>query len=302
MTNSNENPVLPIIFLVGVALVFAGVFAFQPDRPAPQQAQAPTAVAEAATPDAQPTQAMDELALRSMGLEQVNASDVSHGEQLFRTTCTACHGFDARGISGLGKTLIDSEFVNTATNAELVAFLQIGRTPSDPLNTTGMAMPARGGNSGLTDDDLYTITSYIRSLNGATIVDDSAVAGAPTQAVIEQREFAPLDVNALDPSIVPPSDPAGGNLNLLFTNGEEAYLWSCAGCHAVDGTGVAHVPGTDLTQTTLGLDQIVGLLTVASEPTDPNAGFVHPLAGGYPPLSDDLMRQVAEYVQSLGGE
>jgi disulfide bond formation protein DsbB len=76
----------------------------------------------------------------------------------------ACHGPDAKGIQGLGKDLTASEFVQTKTNMEMVAFLQTGRPASDPLNTTGVDMPPRGGNPAFTDQDLADIVAYLRSI------------------------------------------------------------------------------------------------------------------------------------------
>ena len=43
-------------------------------------------------------------------------------------------------------------------------FIKVGRDPSDPLNTTDVAMPPKGGNPALDNDDLYDIVSYIRTL------------------------------------------------------------------------------------------------------------------------------------------
>lgn len=94
-----------------------------------------------------------------------DAETVTAGKAVFRSVCATCHGFDALGIRGLGKPLIGSVFVNSLTDAELLAFLQTGRPVNDALNTTGVAMPARGGRPSMTDDDLVNIIAYIRSLN-----------------------------------------------------------------------------------------------------------------------------------------
>jgi cytochrome c5 len=39
-----------------------------------------------------------------------------------------------------------------------------GRTANDPKNTTGIPMPARGGNPGLTDDQILAIIQHLHSL------------------------------------------------------------------------------------------------------------------------------------------
>ncbi|MBI3243268.1 MAG: cytochrome c [Chloroflexi bacterium] len=92
------------------------------------------------------------------------AGDAVAGKAKFETTCTTCHGPDAKGLPGLGKDLTASEFAKGLSNQELVDFLLVGRPASDPLNTTGVDMPPRGGNPAFTDQDLVDIMTYIRTL------------------------------------------------------------------------------------------------------------------------------------------
>ena len=94
-----------------------------------------------------------------------DAGVVALGEGIFNSTCIACHGLGGVGVAGLGKPLVGSEFVSGLTDDELVQFIIAGRTEDDPLNTTGMAMPPRGGNASLTDDDLRAVVAYLRSLS-----------------------------------------------------------------------------------------------------------------------------------------
>jgi|GEM_PF-5984051 len=123
---------------------------------------------------------------------------IATGESSYLTVCSACHGIDALGISGLGKTLIDSEFVRGLNDDDLVAFIIEGRTIWDEANTTGAAMPARGGNPGLTDEDTYAIVAYIRTIDGFVPAGGGAVAAAPMEeeAVVEEPavEEAPAEV------------------------------------------------------------------------------------------------------------
>jgi disulfide bond formation protein DsbB len=86
------------------------------------------------------------------------------GKEKFTTTCSACHGQAGEGISGLGKDMRASQFIAGKTDTELVEFIKIGRNPGDPLNTTGVAMPPKGGNPTLSDEDLTDIVAYIRAL------------------------------------------------------------------------------------------------------------------------------------------
>lgn len=93
------------------------------------------------------------------------SGDAAHGATLFAGTCASCHGPDAKGITGLGKDLTTSTWVAERTDTELVDFIKTGRPSSDPLNTTGVDMPPRGGNPALTDQDLVDIVAYIRSIH-----------------------------------------------------------------------------------------------------------------------------------------
>jgi len=96
--------------------------------------------------------------------QTISPGDATRGKAVFDSTCIACHGRDAKGIIGLGKDLTTSEFVKDKTDAELVAFIKTGRPVSDPLNTTGVEMPPKGGNSALTDQDLADVVAYMRTL------------------------------------------------------------------------------------------------------------------------------------------
>ncbi len=90
--------------------------------------------------------------------------DAAKGEELYNTTCIACHGQAGAGIEGLGKNMPESEFIHDLSDEELLAFIKVGRTTGDPDNTTGVDMPPKGGNPALTDDEIVDIVAYIRSL------------------------------------------------------------------------------------------------------------------------------------------
>lgn len=100
----------------------------------------------------------------SAASESEDAGGAAHGQELYSSTCSACHGNNAEGINGLGTRLSDSEFIQLMSNAELVAFIAVGRSTTDPDNTTGIAMPPKGGDNSLTDEDLADIVDYLRTL------------------------------------------------------------------------------------------------------------------------------------------
>ncbi len=108
-----------------------------------------------------PARAMTPGAEKFTGL----TGDATKGQSNFAATCSACHGLDAKGLPNLGRDLTTSPFVKDLTDAELINFLSIGREPTDPLNTTGVQMPPRGGNPAFTDQDLADVMAYLRTIN-----------------------------------------------------------------------------------------------------------------------------------------
>ncbi len=91
--------------------------------------------------------------------------DAAQGQTFFTISCSACHGPTAEGVKGLGKDMTTSQFIASKSDAELLAFIKQGRPVNDPLNTTGVLMPPKGGNPALTDEQLLDIIAYIRTLH-----------------------------------------------------------------------------------------------------------------------------------------
>ena len=97
-------------------------------------------------------------------VEDALDGDAAAGEAKFQATCSPCHGPDAKGLPNLGKDMTTSEFIAGSSDAELLAFIKTGRPPGDPANTTGVDMPAKGGNPALSDQDLANIIAFMRTL------------------------------------------------------------------------------------------------------------------------------------------
>jgi mono/diheme cytochrome c family protein len=93
----------------------------------------------------------------------VARADGGDGSAAFDLYCMACHGADARGIDGLGVTLVGSAFVTRTPVAELVEFLKIGRLPDDPATLTGRAMPGFGW---VSDSELTAVVEFLKSHSG----------------------------------------------------------------------------------------------------------------------------------------
>lgn len=86
------------------------------------------------------------------------------GARLYRQNCALCHGARGEGKPSMGAALQGNEFVQSKSDDELVQFLIEGRPADHPLNDKGIAMPSKGGNPRLTDEDLAQIVAYMREL------------------------------------------------------------------------------------------------------------------------------------------
>jgi disulfide bond formation protein DsbB len=91
--------------------------------------------------------------------------DAANGGNIFSTACVACHGPEAKGVTGLGKDLTTSEWVGQQSDAQLVEFIKKGRDATDPLNTTGVAMPPKGGNPAMSEQEIADIVAFVRSIH-----------------------------------------------------------------------------------------------------------------------------------------
>jgi len=91
--------------------------------------------------------------------------DVANGGKIFATACVACHGPEGKGVTGLGKDLTTSEWVGEQTDVQLVEFIKVGRDATHPLNTTGVAMPPKGGNPAMSEQEIADIVAFVRSIH-----------------------------------------------------------------------------------------------------------------------------------------
>jgi cytochrome c5 len=85
------------------------------------------------------------------------------GEDYYAQSCVGCHGTDAKGITGIGKDLTTG-WVPSASDDEVLETILRGRDTSDPLNTTNIPMPPKGGNPALSSDDVTAILAFLRSI------------------------------------------------------------------------------------------------------------------------------------------
>jgi len=80
------------------------------------------------------------------------------GEAIYKQTCVACHGANGQGTVPGAANFTDEKGVLSKSDSVLLAHIIKGyQSPGSP-----MAMPPRGGNPKLTDDDLKKTLAYIR--------------------------------------------------------------------------------------------------------------------------------------------
>jgi disulfide bond formation protein DsbB len=105
-----------------------------------------------------------DVAQVTAGGATIDLAALSRGKALFAQGCNACHGDNARGRPGLGKDLAHNPFIKSQADPQMVAFLKRGRDVSDPLNTTKIPMPPKGGNPALNDKQLADLVTFLRGL------------------------------------------------------------------------------------------------------------------------------------------
>lgn len=290
MTNQNSirsnDALIPAIILFGsLTLLLLALMPQSTNKSAEAtKTTAPTLVAAAPT-DVSPTEAVIAY----------DPALVNEGQGVYQSICTTCHGMDAQGIPGLGKNLVTSEFIASLTDDELVQFLIVGRDSSDPLNTTGIPMPPRGGNPSITDEQLMAVVAYLRSQADSSMtqhdVSSGSVASAPTLPPTAVPENVPT-IEAVLPTAIPVTPQP-------FT-AASAYAWSCSGCHGVDGSGNEPF-GPSFLESPLFENKadLLAYITEGKPLADPQVEFPHPGRGGYPPLTDEELTQLVDYLHTL---
>ena len=93
--------------------------------------------------------------------------DPANGEQLFGQTCASCHGADLSG--GVGPKLNPIENCGNTKNPLDVTYLtdviSNGLSGAKCSTAQGTQMPAKGGNSSLSDKDIADIIAFIEQSN-----------------------------------------------------------------------------------------------------------------------------------------
>lgn len=216
------------------------------------------------------------------------AIDAAAGRDLFASSCAVCHSPTGAGIKGLGKNLIESDFVAAQTDQQLHDFLIVGRPNAQP-----MPMPPKGGRADLTDEDMRHLVVYLRGMQDPRRMPElsapAPVASAPTQAQTDAALAA-----------------AGGDAELAqyIANGSKLFSTACVACHGPGGVGVAgngkRLVKNDFIKS-LDDDALLAFITQGRSPTDPKntTGIQMPPKGGNPALSEDDILDIISYLRTL---
>jgi len=228
------------------------------------------------------------LAAEHFGLEPATYTT---GRRTYQAVCAVCHGSWGEGIAKLGKPLRNSEFVQGASDAELVSLVTNGRAADDAANSSGTLMPARGANALVTDDLIPALVAFLRTMQdeGAPVRDVSAwvVSIEDRQAALAAAEVAAVE-SGLDPN-----HPG----RALFVN-------SCSSCHGPNGEGMEGLGKPFTTSAFIGskTDKELMNFVKTGRPmwdADNTTGVDMPPKGGNPALGDEDLRLIVEYVRAI---
>jgi len=244
-------------------------------------------VADAQRAAEESTQAHERLLAAPAGA-MLGVDDAVRGREVFSGACVACHGPEGKGVDGLGKNLVESDFVAGQTDGALVQFVAIGRPTAQPS-----PMPPRAGRDDLTDDDLRHVVVWLRGLQDPRRLPElpAMVASAPTEA----QKAAALAA-------------AGGDAELAewIASGDKIFHTLCVACHGkggvgIQGNGKALVDNAFIRS--LDDDGLLAFIRQGRAPSDPKntTGIQMPPKGGNPAMSDDDILDVISYLRSLRG-
>ncbi|MFM9995661.1 MAG: cytochrome c [Phycisphaerales bacterium] len=219
----------------------------------------------------------------------LHVTEAVHGRELFSTVCIACHGLQGTGVPGLGKSLVQSDFVAALSDGQLHQFLVVGRPNASPVG-----MPPQGGPGGFTDGDLRDLVTFVRGLQDPRRMPElpAAVVAPPTEA----ETAAALAAAGGDPELAQ-----------YIANGNKLFHSTCIACHGKGGVGVQG-NGKALVANPFirGLDDdgLLGFIRQGRSPGDPKntTGIQMPPKGGNPALSDDDVLDIIAYLRTLQSE
>lgn len=101
------------------------------------------------------------LSLNVIGAE--SADPLARGQEVYQGTCIACHGADGTGmLPGVPDLTTQDGPMSNPDDVLVERMLNGFQSPGSP-----MAMPAKGGNPNLNEEDIRAVLHYLRAEFGS---------------------------------------------------------------------------------------------------------------------------------------
>ena len=190
------------------------------------------------------------------------------GKDIVAAACNACHGTGAAGAPKIG----DKAAWQARFDAGMESMM------NHAINGKG-AMPARGGNPSLTDEDIRAAVVSMLEDTGFEVASADAAPAAEAPAAAEAA-----------PAETAPSGSAGVDL----AKGEEVYAKSCSTCHGMGIAGAPKVGDAAAWEARIAQGEQT-LLDHAINGYQGSAGYM-PAKGGFAFLSDEDVAAAVAYM------
>ena len=190
------------------------------------------------------------------------------GKDIVAAACNACHGTGAAGAPKIG----DKAAWQARFDAGMDSMM------NNAINGKG-AMPARGGNPSLTDEDIMAAIVSMLEDTGFEVASADAAPAAEAPAAAEAA-----------PAETAPSGSAGVDL----AKGEDVYTKSCSTCHGMGIAGAPKVGDAAAWEARIAQGEET-LLDHAINGYQGSAGYM-PAKGGFAFLSDEDVAAAVAYM------
>ena len=222
--------------------------------------------------------------------EDTGPKGMMTGEQVYNATCKTCH---ETGLAGAPKIGDKGAWGKIIAQGDATTF-------GHAINGL-RAMPARGGNSDLTDDEVKRAVAFMAGKAGATwtappvaataaapaATSTAAAAAAPAAAATPAAATPAAVPAAAVPAAVASAAPAAAG---SAADGKKTYDTTCVACH---GAGIAGAPKFgDKAQWAAHLKLGMDTLYTSSL----KGKGVMPAKGGNPSLSDADVKAAVDYM------
>jgi cytochrome c5 len=210
------------------------------------------------------------------------AAGARSGEAIVKATCSACH---AAGVAGAPK-IGDAQAWAPRLKDGLKGMLAIA------LKGKG-AMPPRGGDTSLTDDEVARAIVFMANQSGGKLKEPAATkeAAKPAAAPQQQAQAAPAPAKP-----APESKPAGESkpAAAAAADGKAVYDKVCHVCHAAGVAGAPKLGDKEAWAPRIkqGMNTLVQSVTNGKGAMPPKAGM--------PSLTDAELRAGVEFMVSQG--